>query len=85
MEGIPLQVCVEVARRDLRSCVKRIQRKTGLPSYLIALVIADVKADVANAELTSLMSQFTTEKTETPAEETQTETEEEEASDNTDE
>ena len=70
MEGIPLQVCIEVARRDLRSCVKKIQKKTGLPSYLMALVIADVRADVSKAELTNLMSQFTTEKSEAPAEAT---------------
>ena len=57
--SMPLQIGIETARKELRIAVASVQRKTNMPSFLMEMILSDIKTELANdekAEMLALMA-----------------------------
>lgn len=65
--GIPLNTMMGVVKNDLRTAVKEAQTKSNLPPYLIGAILSEIRAEIAQEEITDLINTFTTKKEEEQA------------------
>lgn len=65
--GIPLNTMMGVVKNDLRTAVKEAQTKSSLPPYLIGAILSEIRAEIAQEEITDLINTFTTKKEEEQA------------------
>ena len=65
--GIPLNTMMGVVKNDLREAVKEAREKSGLPPYLIGAILSEIRAEIAQEEITDLINTFTTKKEEEQA------------------
>ena len=57
-ENTPLQLAIEQAKRKLRAAVRETQNSCGLPSYLIGLILDEVRSEVASIQLQEMAALY---------------------------
>lgn len=55
MEPVNLNVAIAITKRNLKKAVIRAQLESNLPSYLMASILTDIRADMANEEIADLI------------------------------
>lgn len=55
MEPVNLNVAIAIAKRNLKKAVIRAQLESNLPSYLMASILTDIRADMVNEEIADLI------------------------------
>lgn len=62
---VPLQVMIEVAKRDIRNAVIKARQATQmpLPPYILNMILSEIQAELAAEEKTQLINHFVVETT----------------------
>ena len=55
MEPVNLNVAIAITKRTLKKAVIRAQLESNLPSYLMASILTDIRADMVNEEIADLI------------------------------
>lgn len=55
MEPVNLNVAIAITKRNLKKAVIRAQLESNLPSYLMASILTDIRADMVNEEIADLI------------------------------
>lgn len=55
MEAVNLNVAIAITKRNLKKAVIRAQLESNLPSYLMASILTDIRADMVNEEIADLI------------------------------